>query len=62
MRGDLALETELVGVRRQDQFNRSGVEADAMVQTRDPVFRVDTVDGHHGREDLRVGDAAPDRG
>ena len=57
VRCDLALEPELFRVRRKQQLDRGGVEANAMVQPLDPVFRVDALDGHHGCQDLRFRDA-----
>src|SRR3984957_20307769 len=57
VRGDLALEAELFRVGRKYQLDRSGIEADAMVQPLDPVFRVDALDGHHACQDLYFGDA-----
>ena len=57
VRGDLALEPELFRVGRKQQFDRGGVEANAMVQPLDPVFCVDALDGHHGCQDLYFGDA-----
>ena len=57
VRGDLALEPELVGIGRKQQLDRGGVEADAMVQPLDPVFRVDALDGQHSSQDLRFRDA-----
>src|SRR5271156_1140724 len=56
VRGDLALEAELFRVGRKYQLDRGGVEADAMVQPLDPVFRVDALDGHHGCQDLSFRD------
>jgi hypothetical protein len=57
VRRNLALEPELFGIGRKQQLDRGGVEADAMVQPLDPVFRIDALDGHHGGQDLRFRDA-----
>src|SRR5580700_3473482 len=53
VRGYLALEPELVGIRREQQLDRGRVEADAMVQPLDPVLRIDALDGQHSSENLR---------
>ena len=54
--GDLALEAELLAIGRQQQFDRGGVEADAVVQPLHAVRRVDALDRQHRRQDLHFGD------
>ncbi len=44
---DLALEAEGFAVGRQDQFDGSGVETDAVVERLHVVFFVDPADRHH---------------
>src|SRR5580698_9893764 len=54
--GNLALESELFAVSRQQQLDGGGVESNAMVQPFDAVFCVNAFDRHHGGQDLRFGD------
>ena len=56
MRADPALEAELLGISRQQQLDRRGVEADAVVEAQHAVWLVDAADRQHGGEDLRLGD------
>src|SRR6202050_5751920 len=57
VRGYLALESELVGIGRQQQLDRGRVKADAMVQPLYAVFRIDALDGQHSSQNLRFRDA-----
>ena len=49
---DLALQPELLAVGRQDQFDRGGVEADAVVERLHLMALVDAADRHHRHQDL----------
>ena len=53
---NLTVESERLRVRRQQQFDRCRVEADAVVEPLDPVFGVDALDRHHGHQHLDLGD------
>ena len=53
---DLAAQAEFFAVGGQQQFDRRGVETDAVVERRDPVFGIDALERHHRHEDLHVGD------
>ena len=53
-----ALQAELLAVGRQQQFDRRGVEADAVVQRHHLVALVDAADRDHRLEDLDVADVA----
>ncbi|MGY4159665.1 hypothetical protein ACVINW_005507 [Bradyrhizobium sp. USDA 4461] len=53
---DLALEAELLAIGRQQQFDRGGVEADAVIEPAHAVGRVDALDGEHRGQDLGLGD------
>ena len=53
---DLALQAERLAVGRQQQFDRRGVEADAVVEALHLVLGVDALDGHHRHQHLDLGD------
>src|SRR5262245_29029450 len=53
---DLPLQSQTFAVRREQQLDGGGVEADAVVQPPDAIRRVDALDRQHGGEDLRFGD------
>ncbi len=54
---DLPFEAEGdLGVGRQQEFDRRGVEADAVVEPVDPVLGVEAPDGHHRHQHLNFGD------
>ena len=53
---DLALQAERLGIGRQQQLDRGRVEPDAVVEPVHLVFRIDPADGHHGHQDLDLGD------
>ena len=53
---NLAVQAQRLGIRRQQQFDRRGVESDAVVQALDAVFSVDALDRHHRHEHLDLGD------
>ena len=54
MGGDLALQAQLLAVGRQQQLDRGGVEADAVVQPPHAIGRIDALDRQHRRQDLRL--------
>ena len=56
MTADLAVEPQRLGVGRQQQLDRRGVEADAVVQALHAVFGVDALDRHHRHQHLDLGD------
>ena len=58
MGGDLALQSELLAIGRQQKLDRRGVEADPVVEALDAIGRIDALDRQHGRQDLRFGDGA----
>jgi hypothetical protein len=55
--GDLSLEAEPLAVGRQQEFDGRRRKADAVVEPPHTVFAVDALDGHHGHQDLVLGDA-----
>ena len=52
----LPFRPELLAVGRQQQLDRGGVEADAVIEPADAIGCVDPLDGEHRRQDLRLGD------
>ena len=56
MAAHLALQAQLLAIGRQEQLDRGGVEADAVVEPPDAVGRVDALDRQHRRQDLGFGD------
>ena len=52
---DPALEPEERGIGRQQQLDRRGIEADAVVGV-DLVLGIDALDGHHRHQHLDLGD------
>lgn len=52
----LAAQAELLAVGRQQELDRGGVEADAVVQPLHAVGRVDALERQHGGQDLALGD------
>ena len=55
MRADLPSQAERLAISRQQEFDRSRVEADAVVESLHPVTCIDALDGNHGGQDLRLG-------
>ena len=53
---DPALEPEGVRIGRQQQLDRRGIEADAVVEPIDLVLGIDALDGHHRHQHLDLGD------
>ena len=54
MAGDLALQAQLLAVSRQQQLDRGGAEADAVIQPLHAIGRVDALDREHRGQDLRL--------
>ena len=53
---DLALQPETRRIGGQQQFDRGGVEADAVVQALHAILGVDALDRHHRHQHLYLGD------
>ncbi len=53
---DLALQAERLGIGRQQQLDRRGVEADAVVEALHAVLGIDALDRHHGHQHLDLAD------
>ena len=53
---DAAFQTERIGIGRQQQLDRGGVETDAVVEPLHAVLRVDALDGHHRHQHLDLAD------
>ncbi len=56
MPADLAAQAERLGIGWQQQFDRRGVEADAVVEPVHAVLGVDALDRHHRHQHLDLGD------
>jgi hypothetical protein len=52
MLADLAFQPERFRIGRQDQLDRRRIEADAVVQAIDAIFGVNSLDRHHGHQNL----------
>ena len=58
MAADLALQAQLFAVGRQQQFDRGGIEADAMVERLHVVALIDATDRHHPHQHVHRLDQA----
>ncbi len=52
----LALQSKLLAVRRQQQFNRGGIKANSVIQNLRVVLGVNRLHGQHGHENAQVVD------
>ena len=49
---DFSLEAERIRIGGEQQLDRRGVEADAVIEAVDFIFGIDALDGHHRHQDL----------